>query len=88
MAIVSRGDLPQAEALEQWLLLLLQDYGYRVLGLDSDAAQRWRRLRVHHPEQALDKPIAASALRHDLTVVTRHMAAFLPTGHHQTPSAC
>lgn len=88
MAIVARGDLSQAEALEPWLLQLWQDYGDRVLGLDSDAAQRWGRLRVHHPEQALDKPVAASALRHDLTVVTRHMAAFLPTGHHQTPSGC
>jgi hypothetical protein len=41
LAIVSHGDLPQAEALEPWLLQLWQDYGDRVLGLDSDAAQRW-----------------------------------------------
>ena len=75
-----RGDAPQAEALEQWLLQLLQDYGDRVLGLDSDAAQLWGRLRVPHPEQALDKQIAAIALLHDLTVVTRNTADFLPTG--------
>jgi hypothetical protein len=41
LAIVARGDLSQAEALEPWLLQLWQDYGDRVLGLDSDAAQRW-----------------------------------------------
>ena len=49
-----------------------------MLGLDSDADQRWGGLRVPHPEQALDKLIAASALLDDLTVVTRH-TAFLPT---------
>ena len=51
MAIVARGDLPQAEALEPWRLQLLQAYGDRVLGLDSDAAQRWGRLRVPYPSR-------------------------------------
>ena len=58
------------------MLQLLQDYGDRVLGLDSDAAQLWGRLRVPHPEQALDKQIAAIALLHDLTVVTRNTRDF------------
>jgi predicted nucleic acid-binding protein len=75
-----RGDSPQAEALEQWLLQLLQDYGDRVLGFDSDAAQLWGRLRVPHPEHLLDKQIAAIALLHDLTVVTRNTADFAATG--------
>jgi len=30
---------PQAEALEHWLVQLLQNYGDRVLVFDSDAAQ-------------------------------------------------
>jgi hypothetical protein len=75
-----RGDRLQADALESWLALLLQDYGDRVLPLDRDAAQVWGRLRVPHPEHALDKQIAAIALLHDLTVVTRNTADFAPTG--------
>ena len=75
-----RGDGAQADALEQWLAVLLDDYGDRVLVLDAEAAQLWGRLRVPHPEQALDKQIAAIALLHDLTVVTRNTADFLPTG--------
>jgi len=75
-----RGDGAQADALEQWLAVLLDDYGDRVLVLDAEAAQLWGRLRVPHPEHALDKQIAAIALLHDLTVVTRNTADFLSTG--------
>ena len=75
-----RGDGAQADALEHWLAELLEVYGDRVLVLDAEAAQLWGRLRVPHPEQALDKQIAAIALLHDLTVVTRNTADFLPTG--------
>jgi toxin FitB len=75
-----RGDGAQADALEQWLAELLEAYGDRVLVLDAEAAQLWGRLRVPHPEHALDKQIAAIALLHDLTVVTRNTADFFPTG--------
>jgi predicted nucleic acid-binding protein len=75
-----RGDSPQAEALEHWLVQLLQVYGDRVLVFDSDAAQLWGRLRVPHPEDLLDKQIAAIALLHELTVVTRNTADFAATG--------
>jgi predicted nucleic acid-binding protein len=38
------------------------------------------RLRVPNPENPLDKQIAATALIHDLTVVTRNTEHFAPTG--------
>ena len=68
-----RGDQPQAKRLEQWLDEVLQSYGDRVLDLDGDAAQIWGRLRVPNPHNAIDKQIAAIALLHDLTVVTRNI---------------
>lgn len=71
-----RGDHSQALLLEQWLAEVLQHYGDRVLGLDGDAAQIWGRLRVPDPHNALDKQIAAIALLHDLTVVTRNTDDF------------
>jgi predicted nucleic acid-binding protein len=75
-----RGDCQQAGVLEQWLDQVLHDYGDRVLALDSDAAQVWGRLRVPDPQHAIDKQIAAIALLHELTVVTRNVVDFANTG--------
>ena len=75
-----RGDHPQALLLEQWLAEVLQQYGDRVLGLDGEAAQIWGRLRVPNPDNAIDKQIAAIALLHDLTVVTRNIDDFVGCG--------
>ena len=75
-----RGDHPQAQLLEQWLDDVLQTYGDRVLDLDGDAAQLWGRLRVPNPHNAIDKQVAAIALLHDLTVVTRNTGDFADCG--------
>jgi predicted nucleic acid-binding protein len=75
-----RGDSRQAKRLEKWLETLLIEYQDCILGIDRDIAQLWGRLRVPHPENPLDKQIAAMALIHDLTVVTRNQVDFRKTG--------
>jgi predicted nucleic acid-binding protein len=75
-----RGDIKQAEELEKWLSALVVDYGDYILGIDGETAQIWGRLRVPHPENALDKLIAATALIYDLIVVTRNDKHFRDTG--------
>lgn len=67
-----RGDLQQAVLLENWLVQLLTDYWAQVLDINSESAQLWGRLRVPHPENAVDKLIAATALIYDLILVTRN----------------
>ena len=75
-----RGDSTQAMKLENWLVALLSEYAGNILAFDHDAAQLWGRLRVPHHENAIDKQIAATALIHDLTLVTRNTADFVGTG--------
>jgi predicted nucleic acid-binding protein len=75
-----RGDLAQAERLERWLLQIIRMYSESILPVDEEIAQVWGRLRVPNPENPLDKQIAATALIHELTVVTRNTPHFAPTG--------
>jgi predicted nucleic acid-binding protein len=74
-----RGDVGQAEQLETWLEALLDEYQDHILDINPDIAQLWGVLRVPHPENALDKQIAATALIHELTVVTRNEKDFAAT---------
>ncbi len=75
-----RGDTGQAQLLEVWLLMVLEQFAEKILPFDANAAQVWGRLRVPRADHPIDKQIAAVALVHDLTVVTRNIADFVPTG--------
>jgi len=79
-SIRHRGDLRQADLLENWLTGILSEFQDSILPVSTDIAQLWGVLRVPHPEHALDKFIAATALIHDLTVVSRNEKDFLATG--------
>ena len=75
-----RGDTRQANQLEKWLVNLLIEYQDHIIDINQDIAQLWGRLRAPHPENALDKQIAATALIYELTVVTRNHKDFIKTG--------
>ena len=75
-----RGDTAQARRLERWLTQVTTSYAQAILPFDEECAQVWGRLRVPNPENPLDKQIAATALIHDLAVVTRNTAHYAPTG--------
>lgn len=75
-----RGDEKQAKMLGKWLHGIRKDFADHVLPLDEDVAEVWGRLRVPNHENAIDKLIAATALIHDLTVVTRNVEDFSGCG--------
>ncbi|WP_446393171.1 PIN domain-containing protein [Coleofasciculus sp. E1-EBD-02] len=75
-----RRDHPQADLLEAWLQRILTDYADCILDFTITDAQVWGYLRVPHPQNAIDKQIAATALTHNLTLVTRNVQDFIGTG--------
>ena len=75
-----RGDSLQARRLERWLQSILTDFAGNILDVDVEVAQLWGRLCAPRAENAFDKLIAATALIHGLTVVTRNGRHFNATG--------
>ena len=75
-----RGDTRQANQLEKWVGILLTEYADYILDIDEEIAQLWGKLRSPHHEHAIDKQIAATAMIHNLTVVTRNEKDFSKTG--------
>ena len=69
-----------AEALGGWLDDVVRLYGDRILPVDLPTARRWGRLSQTLGRQDADLLIAASALERGLTVVTRNVRHFEPTG--------
>lgn len=74
-----RGDHRQAQQLERWLHSVVTEFTDSIITIDSDIAQVWGRLCAPHAENAFDKLIAATALLHGLTVVTRNRKHFAAT---------
>ena len=69
-----------AALLADWLDRLLALYGERVLPFDLQTARRWGALSAALGNESADLMIAATALESGLTVVTRNVSDFKPTG--------
>ena len=64
--------------MARWLDRVLAWYGDRILPVDLATAQRWGRLSATLGYESADLLIAATALEHGLTVVTRNVKHFEP----------
>ena len=69
-----------AQQLAAWLDQLLRLYEQRLLPVDLATARRWGQLSAELGHDGADLLIAATALEHGLTVVTRNLRHFQPTG--------
>jgi predicted nucleic acid-binding protein len=70
---VRHRDPVAARSLERWLGKLVDEYEERIVPIDSAIAERWGRLNVPDPLPTVDGLLAATALVHDMTLVTRNV---------------
>lgn len=71
-----RRDPQQARALRQWLSVIRQSLGPRILPVSPEIARTCAALNVPNRRPWADALIAATALHHGLTVVTRNEKDF------------
>jgi len=80
---IAKKRLTDAEAADQiaaWAQRIETDFADRVLGVDVAAARLWGDLSVRARTPVIDTLIAATALVHGLTVVTRNVRDFVTSG--------
>ena len=78
---IERKNAAQGMLLRSWLQQhVLPEFAQRTLAIDTAVPQRLARLHVPDKRSERDALIAATALVHGMTVATRNVADFTPTG--------
>ncbi len=77
---LARRDPGQAKVFEAWLDHLLDSYADRIVPVTADIARIWGRINVPDPVPVVDGLLAATAIVHDWTLVTRNGADVSGTG--------
>ena len=71
-ALRSRRDLPAAGAIGLWIDEIEKEYGDRILGINNAIARLWGELNAQRSRPIVDTLLAATAIHHGLTLVTRN----------------
>lgn len=75
-----RRDPAAAKVYDRWLEELLQSYAENILPVTPAIALRWGSLCLDQPVPVVDGLLAATALEHGLTLVTRNTRDLERTG--------
>lgn len=73
-------DLRRAIRFERWLVLVVDLFADRIVGIDRRIAERWGWLNARERLPAVDGLLAATAIIHKMVVVTRNARDFARTG--------
>lgn len=77
---LSSRDAAQALVLERWFAEVKSVFLERMIDVTPSVAEGWGRMQAVRSLPEVDALIAASALQHDLTLVTRNEADFVGLG--------
>ena len=80
--ITALANTKRQSSLETWLQNLALRFNGRVLPIDENVADRWGKMigTVKSPLPVIDSLLAATALQHNLTLVTRDTQGIAVTG--------
>ncbi len=70
--LARRRNPGQAASLERWLREVAVAFNGRVLGIDDAVADQWGRMSALRSVPTIDGLLAATAVTHGLTLVTRN----------------
>ncbi len=75
-ALRARRDPHAAEAIVLWIGAIEQEYADRILAVDSRIARLWGEWNPQRARPIIDTLLAATAVHHALTLVTRNVRDF------------
>ena len=74
VALKKRTDPDTAKRLGHWVDGLEYSFADRILGINAATATLWGKLSAQRPRPVVDTLLAATAVAHDLILVTRNTA--------------
>lgn len=80
VALKQKSDPKAAGRLAEWLRKIRHDHADRILPVTNPISVEWGRIAAIRPRGDIDGLIAATAIVHDLILVTRNVADFEDTG--------
>lgn len=80
IALKQGADPRTAAHLAEWLRKLRHDHASRILHITDQIAVEWGKIAAQRPGGDADGLIAATAIVHELVLVTRNVADFDDTG--------
>ena len=75
----------RADGLEVWLSALISGFSRRILPIDRATAEAWGRMSAVRTVPVIDGLMVATALVHDMTLVTRNEADVAGLGARPDP---
>ncbi len=76
IVLIKRRDATAASILETWFQNIKREYAQSILPVSEDIAIEWGRISALRTRNIADALIAATAIVHNLTLVTRNVTDF------------